>query len=134
MHLQLIKSSNMKNSIQSCLHMGVIAAAMIVTHAPAADLTGDRLNVGQGHTLSGSWATIAGGETNKATTNYAVVSGGFSNSAVAVKSVVSGGSENVVSGTNSTIAGGNRNRVEGPFSVISGGERNKILTTNGLPS
>jgi len=45
----------------------------------AADVTGDRLDIGRGHTLTGTYATIAGGETNKATTNYAVVSGGFLN-------------------------------------------------------
>ena len=78
----------------------------------AGDLGGQRLNIGQGHTLVGNFATIAGGETNSVAANGGAVGGGWYNTIDS-------------SSPYSSIGGGVSNRVQGaPLSFIGGGETN----------
>ena len=99
------------NKFNAALSLLVAAVLVGLTSKSiaATDVTGTRLNVGQGHTLTGTLATIAGGETNKATTNYAVILGGFKNTASGFGSMIGGGLENIVTSSNAVIVGGYEN-------------------------
>ncbi len=118
------------------------------------DLTGQRLNIGSGHTLTGSLASIAGGAGNtnqgfrafigagrnndiRINSDYAFIGGGFANTIQtnSDKAVIGGGSFNVVEANSSdgVIAGGNGNIARGGASyvTISGGQLNAV--TNDTP-
>jgi len=130
--------------------------AVVQSTTFAADVTGDRLNIGTGHGLVGSWATIAGGGNNtnqgylsvisggqlnridatNATDNgslYCTIGGGYSNliSSNSYRSTIGGGASNLIAddANRSTIAGGDSNIIEHDAyaSVIGGGLQNVIL-------
>ena len=71
----------------------------------AGDVTGPRLNIGSGHTLSGYLAAIAGGQDNAASGDRATVGGGWLNSASSAFACVPGGIQNVAGGFSSLAAG-----------------------------
>jgi hypothetical protein len=100
---------------------------------------------------SALYATIGGGENNKARDMYGVVAGGRLNNAVGIEgSVISGGSDNstiggaynTISGgivgsiSNtlgySTISGGRLNYISGDFGTIPGGNNNSVTRDYGF--
>ena len=113
------------------------------------DLVGARLKVGTNHTLSSSWATIAGGYQNGILedASYASIAGGYQNFILEDASLASiaGGYQNFIR-TNTyastigggagnriwdnaqcaTIGGGYGNNVRGSSSTVSGGYQNDI--------
>ena len=96
------------------------------------DLTAARLNIGCSNTLSGSYATIGGGQLNTASGAKATVAGGYQNSASGVGAFIGGGGydgsttgSNVASGAASVIGGGIFNMVTSNFATIGGGWKNK---------
>lgn len=108
------------------------ALVLLLSACPliAADVNGDRLNIGSGQSLSGSWATIAGGIYNTNAAFGSAIGGGVDNwlTTPAEYSVVSGGYSNTIHSWYSVIAGGARNLMddETEGSVIAGGWGNKI--------
>jgi hypothetical protein len=88
------------------------------------DLQAYRLKVGANHTLSGAWATIAGGDGHTASGNRATVSGGDLNEAINNHTTVGGGNRNKAYGDAATVAGGNVNTASGNASTVSGGDGN----------
>jgi hypothetical protein len=115
------------NKITSISLAGLVSLLMVATGTKGADATGDRNNIGRGHTLTGTFATISGGETNKATTNYATVAGGFLNQSTNYASFVGSGSENIAGGTNSMVGGGYQNVASSHYSAIVGGSDNAVI-------
>ena len=56
------------------------SVSLIITPAAfAADVTGDRANIGASHLLTGSYATITGGSSNTNKSTHSVIAGGFAN-------------------------------------------------------
>jgi microcystin-dependent protein len=88
------------------------------------DLQAARLMVGSGHTLSGAWATIAGGYENTASNDYATVGGGYDNTASRDYATVSGGQGNTASDWAAVVGGGTDNTASRDYATISGGEVN----------
>ena len=68
-------------------------------------ISGQQLDIGSGHTLGGSLATIAGGQQNAASGDRAAVGGGWLNRASSAFACVPGGIQNVASGFSSFAAG-----------------------------
>jgi trimeric autotransporter adhesin len=98
-----------------------LTAILLSGHALlAADVPGERLNIGEGHSLTGTRASIAGG---------------IYNTNAALNATIAGGNYNVVhsNATVSVIAGGDANVIYSSHSTVAGGGLNKILRTNGLP-
>ena len=118
------------------------------------DLTGQRLNIGTGHTLTGNLASIAGGAGNtnesfrgfigggrnnaiRTNSDYAFIGGGFANTIQtnSDKAVIGGGNLNLVEANSSAgvIAGGVGNvaRSGSGYATISGGQLNVV--TNDTP-
>src|SRR5262249_8574045 len=83
------KESTMKASTW----MGIIPtiAACICSSASASDATGDRLNIGVSHTLTGGSASIAGGIVNTNSGDLAFIGAGIGNSITAEGSTIMGG-------------------------------------------
>ncbi len=77
---------------------------------------------GENHEASASWATIGGGDDNLASGAESTVAGGFSNSAEAQEAAVGGGQANTASGQNSTVPGGEANTASGAYSFAAGRE------------
>lgn len=97
------------------------------------DLQAARLEVGTNHTLSASWATIAGGSNNAATYPFATVGGGQDNSAWGDYATVAGGVSNCSWGASTTIGGGIGNTNAGySYGTIAGGFKNSIRQTFGF--
>jgi hypothetical protein len=92
------------------------------------DLKAARLNVGTGHTLSGTWATIAGGEGNVVNNTDATVGGGTGNTSSGPRATVAGGYVNVAGNNAATVGGGANNSALGGYSTVAGGALN---TANG---
>lgn len=92
-----------------------------VSFSPSADVTGRRLNIGSGNTLTGSFATIAGGANQTANASYAAVGGGAHNTASANQAVVAGGYQNTARATAATVAGGSWNEASGVGAFVGGG-------------
>jgi hypothetical protein len=95
------------------------------------DLQARRLKVGEGHTLRGDLATIAGGQNNTVDGNASVIGGGADNRvADAYASTIGGGTENLLhkSAAWDSIGGGTRNQVgtNAAFNVVAGGADNTI--------
>lgn len=99
-------------------------AMVAATVDPSADVRGQRLFIGSGHTLSGVNSTVAGGAANKATNNYATVAGGRGNIAGGIGSATGGGMTNTAAGLDATVAGGTLNLASGAASTIGGGHGN----------
>ena len=112
--------------------IAAVGYALVATSVdPASDVTGKRLNIGVGNTLTGTLATIGGGSNNIASGNYGVVAGGISNTASGVGAVVGGGgydgtliAGNKASAPASTVAGGFGNVASGYASTVGGGQGN----------
>jgi hypothetical protein len=79
---------------------------------------------GEGNRATESFATVAGGYSNTASSGYAVVSGGRHNTASGDHAAVSGGVENEASGESAAVSGGASNRAGGDYSTILGGFQN----------
>jgi hypothetical protein len=99
-------------------------ALMAANLDPSADVRGQRLLIGSGHTLSGLGSSIAGGYLNDATNNYAIVGGGLGNIAGGSGSIVGGGVTNTATGLEATVAGGELNYASGQVSTVGGGYGN----------
>src|SRR4051794_27129811 len=104
----------MKNTLITLLLCG----CTITSVCAAGDLAGyDRLNIGAGNTLGGTYSTIAGGNANGINVQLSVIGGGQYNTN-------SGG---IADGWN-TIPGGYGNLIDGTTSsTVGGGSGNKIL-------
>src|SRR6267142_6485755 len=78
-----------------------VAAATFLKPEPivAADVTGDRGNIGQSHVLTGGWATIGGGNSNTNRTYGSTIGGGIANMIDTNLNdfcTISGGEENII--------------------------------------
>lgn len=98
-------------------------------------ITGTGLNIGTGNTLSGSYATIAGGTNNAASGNFSVIVGGLANTASGLGAFIGGGGYdgatvlgNAATSTGAVVVGGTQNTATGSRSTIGGGHDN--LATN----
>jgi hypothetical protein len=120
----------MKTKVSLSRSIGLFVVTLVFvaqSTSSAADVTGDRLNIGAGHSLTGTDSSIAGGFTNRINADYATIAGGYSNTNTSSAGFIGGGQDNSVSvGIFPTIAGGYANRVTGSFSFIGGGEANLI--------
>jgi trimeric autotransporter adhesin len=90
-----------------------------------------RLNIGSGNTLSGTYATIAGGEVNAASGFTATIGGGYQNTANNSGAMVGGGQGNTAGGTYATVAGGWSDKASGDYATVAGGYQN---TASGIGS
>jgi hypothetical protein len=70
------------------------------------------------------FTTVAGGYFNTASGIFSTIGGGAGGIASGGFSVLSGGENNVVSGENGTLGGGEQNAVSGDFSTLGGGDQN----------
>jgi hypothetical protein len=125
--------------------VAAVGYAMVAANLdPTSDARALRLNVGTGHALTGTNATIAGGANDQATNSYAAiggglgnvagggsstVAGGVTNRALGFEAAVGGGELNVASGTVATVAGGYGNLASGFEAVVAGGELNAATNT-----
>jgi hypothetical protein len=116
--------------ISLLLILGTAVAGMLTSNA--ADVLGDRGNIGYNHTLSGTAATITGGSNNVASATLSTVSGGYGNSVTAPGAFIGGGVENSASGTNSVIAGGEDNTNTSSWGVVGGGYGNLMQDAYGV--
>ena len=91
-----------------------------LTFSVTGDLTGQRLNIGVGNTLSGDQSSIAGGLNNTVSADYATIGGGRINTASAVGATVVGGVGNAATNRYATVAGGNRNTAGAEYSFAAG--------------
>jgi hypothetical protein len=85
------------------------------------DLQAARLKVGTAHTLSGTWATIAGGIGNAAQNDYATIGGGRTNAVSAPYGTVAGGYVNQATNSFATVGGGAFDAAGGTYSTVGGG-------------
>ena len=88
------------------------------------------LVAGFSNTLSGSHASVSGGQQNTASGYSSSVSGGTYNTASGNYSSVSGGRFNNASGNYSSVSGGRFNNASGYFSSVSGGNIRSALNTH----
>jgi hypothetical protein len=119
----------MIRSVASLFASIAAVASMGVSDLKADVVDPGRANIGQGHTLTGTQATIAGGQTNTASATRATVAGGLLNEALISDSFVGGGAKNKIAGggTNSTISGGFGNNMDScDFGAIGGGGNNTL--------
>jgi hypothetical protein len=102
------------------------------------DLRAARLIVGTNHLLGGTYASIAGGDSNTNQANYAQIGGGVFNEVGvgADDSAIVAGARNSIRANApvSFIGGGERNTIEAYDSVIGGGAENRIQTNAPLAS
>jgi trimeric autotransporter adhesin len=92
------------------------------------DIIGNRLNIGQGHSLGGILASIAGGSSNSAYSDYSTIGGGFGNTIDNFTSYLDG-----YSGSANVLGGGLSNSIT-PFSsenFLGGGSGNGIGSAAG---
>lgn len=81
----------------------------------------DAFAVGTANLVSGTGATVTGGNSNSATGNYSVIGGGTFNEAGASRTVVGGGNNNDAQGEYAFVGGGSHNSATGSLSVVVGG-------------
>jgi hypothetical protein len=86
------------------------------TDAPASTIAGGYHNTAG----AGSGDTIAGGESNGASSGDSTVAGGIGNTADGYNSTVAGGQQNLASGSHSTVVGGALNKASGDGSFAAG--------------
>jgi hypothetical protein len=79
---------------------------------------------GQQNTASGRFASISGGLFNRASGDFSSVSGGNDNSVSSFTSSVSGGAGNTATNVHASVSGGFLNTASGFGSSVSGGENN----------
>lgn len=77
-----------------------------------------------GTTEDRPYATVSGGEGNKATGSHAAIGGGNTNIASGLESFVGGGYSNLASADRSTIGGGYNNEATGNAATVPGGADN----------
>jgi hypothetical protein len=83
------------------------------------------LVVGLINEISGTFASVSGGQQNTATGRFASISGGLFNRASGAFASVSGGNDNTASGFTSSVSGGIGNTASGSFaSSVCGGRIN----------
>jgi trimeric autotransporter adhesin len=87
--------------------------------------------VGSADGLAGGFATVGGGNSNRAINANATVGGGYVNIASGTEATVAGGQANTASANNATVGGGISNVARGDSSVVPGGRAN---TAGGLTS
>ncbi len=78
---------------------------------------------------SGNYATISGGENNRANNPYSAVGGGYGNTTLGDYATVAGGNNNTSGAYGATVAGGIGNSANGNYSVVAGGQSN-IINSN----
>ena len=88
------------------------------------DVQATRLNIGTGHQLIGTYATIAGGYRSTNAGDYATIGGGYRNIATNEGATVAGGEGNVAWGYVATVGGGLANTNSANFATIGGGGLN----------
>ena len=81
---------------------------------------------GQQNRATSTWATVGGGDTNVAISYYSTVGGGYRNSALSLYSTVAGGDSNTANAVYGFIGGGSGNSVGTNSSAIVGGDTNFI--------
>jgi hypothetical protein len=112
-----------RSTFIACSRGLLVAAFIAASHsiASAADVTGDRLNIGTGHTLSGTTSSIAGGNQNTVPGNQSFIGSGTFNYVSGTTSVVGGGNSNTNISSIAVIGGGFHNYAAGLASFIGGG-------------
>jgi len=85
-----------------------------------ANLAGDA----SGTADDASFASVGGGQLNRATARNSTVGGGDGNTASGISSTVGGGQSNTAGGGHSTVGGGFANTASGSASTIGGGQSN----------
>jgi trimeric autotransporter adhesin len=97
----------------------------------ASDVTiSNRINVGNGNVVTGTYASVTGGSTNVASGNKSFVGGGQYNKARGELSIVAGGGglvqadSNLANSLGSTVSGGTHNRALQNTATIGGGYLN----------
>jgi hypothetical protein len=90
------------------------------------DFLGDRLNIGTANSLTGDFASIAGGQANTNTGTRAAIGGGWKNRADAGYSTVGGGRDNAATGVYGAVGGGHGNSAA-EYGTVSGGTYNRAL-------
>src|SRR6266545_7436643 len=85
-----------KISCSVCTSLIGIAFAIGSPVQAAVVVVGDDANIGRGHTVSGTFASVTAGETNKATATRSIIGGGFLNQSLGEDSFIGGGRENIV--------------------------------------
>jgi trimeric autotransporter adhesin len=78
------------------------------------------------------FTTVAGGDSNSATSQWATVGGGLSNQASSPSAVVAGGRSNRATGFSAAVLGGQSNLASGQMSVVGGGESNRATAFNSM--
>ena len=73
-----------------------------------------------GNVAIAGWASIGGGEGNRATGHHATIAGGQSNTALVQHDTVGGGAENIAGGEGATVPGGFYNQALGFASFAAG--------------
>lgn len=116
----------MKKWTPTCLLLMVAGLALATLNLNAADVTGDRLDIGVSHVLTGTRASIAGGNANTNTGNFSTIAGGYHNRITSSNSFIGGGLHNYAWDYNGTIGGGSYNTVA-LLATISGGGGNTAL-------
>jgi len=111
---------------RSCSLLFPLLLAALQTATFASDVTGDRLNVGAGHSLTGTYSSIGGGFTNRINADYATIGGGYSNTNTSLAGFIGGGQDNSIADWYSAIVGGYANSLVGDYSSIGGGFANSI--------
>jgi hypothetical protein len=81
--------------------------------------------------VTGNYATVGGGNQNKATANHATVAGGLQNTASGVGSTVGGGINNNATAAQSAVVGGNANAASGANGFVGGGVSNTAAAGDG---
>ena len=85
---------------------------------------------GQSNTASGGNATVAGGTSNGAAGTSAAIAGGDSNNASSSNSFVGGGQSNSAqTNTHATVCGGSGNTASGQYAFVGGGNANSASNT-----
>src|SRR5687768_8604414 len=99
----------------------------------AADVTGDRLNIGLNHTFSGDLSSIAGGEANTLNAGKSFLGGGYENILSSEYCVLGGGYINVIDtdSISSFIGGGAQNYIQAIYGTIAGGAFSEVLAYGG---
>jgi hypothetical protein len=121
---------SMKAILSTFSAAAAVASALLINQQSisAADVTGDRANIGTGHTLAGTLSSITGGRNNTITNTHSFIGGGTNNYIGGYEAVIGGGRDNIIQQAKHTvIAGGHNNAIFssiGEHAVISGGEQN----------
>ena len=104
------------------LATGVIPLTVLPGFQSASNYTA--VGGGNGNTVGGTAATIAGGLLSAASTNYTAIGGGVDNLASGIGAVVAGGMTNAATGVQATVAGGEWNWASNLLATVSGGSSN----------